>query len=287
MIVFKLMNSPRIDSHQHFWRYDSAQYPWIKMGSPLHRDWLPEDLRALQTPLGLHGSIAVQARQSLEESHWLLELAEHDPRIFGVVGWVNLRAENVEDQLALLAKNRRFVGVRHVVQDEPDDRFLLQRDFVRGLGILHKFALRYDLLIFPRQLPAAIALVEQFPEQAFVLDHCAKPHIAEGRSAPWESLIHRLATHQNVYCKVSGLATEARWDDWSLETLRSFLDVIENAFGRDRLMWGSDWPVLLLASGYARWYEVVVEWTSGWSASEQAAFFGGTAARFYGVESRC
>lgn len=277
------MKPLRIDSHQHFWRYDSEQYPWIKLGSLLHRDWLPEDLESLQAPLELQGSIAVQARQSLEESYWLLQLAEHDPRLLGVVGWVDLRAENVEEQLAPLARNRRFVGVRHVVQDEPDDRFLLQKDFVRGLGSLRNFGLRYDLLVFPRQLPSAIALVEQFPEQAFVLDHCAKPQIAEGNIAPWDDLIHRLAAHENVHCKVSGLVTEAKWDDWSLETLRPYLDVIEDAFGRERLMWGSDWPVVLLASGYARWHGAMLEWTSDWSASERAAFFGGNAVKFYGV----
>lgn len=273
----------RIDSHQHFWRYDAEQYPWIKPGSPLHRDWLPEDLEALQAPLELHGSIVVQARQNLEESRWLLELAEHHPRILGVVGWVDLRAENVEEQLAPLARNRRFVGVRHVVQDEPDDRFLLQKAFIRGLGSLRKFGLCYDLLIFPRQLPAAIELVEQFPEQPFVLDHCAKPHIADGTIAPWDALIRRLASCPNVHCKVSGIVTEAKWDDWSLEKLRPYLEVIEGAFGRERLMWGSDWPVVLLASGYARWHGAMQEWTSSWSSADRAAFFGGNAAKFYGV----
>jgi len=273
----------RIDSHQHFWRYSPEQYPWIKPGSALQKDWLPADLRALQAPLELDGSVAVQARQSLEESRWLLELADENPRIFGVVGWVDLRAPNIEEQLAPLARNRRFVGVRHVVQDEPDDRFLLQKEFVRGLKQLQKFGLRYDLLIFPKQLPAAIELVEQIPGQPFVLDHCAKPHIAQGTLKPWNELIQKLASHPNVYCKVSGIVTEAKWDDWSLEKLRPYLDVIEGALGRDRLMWGSDWPVALLASEYARWYETMQQWTAGWSVAEKVAFFGGNAARFYGL----
>ncbi len=279
------MKTQRIDSHQHFWQYSAEQYPWIKTGSPLHHDWLPGDLETLQAPLGLDGSIAVQARQSLEESRWLLELAQKSPRILGVVGWVDLRSPLVHSDLALLARDPRFVGVRHVVQDEPDDRFLLGADFVRGLGALRGNQLRYDLLVFPRQLPAAIELVEGMPGQLFVLDHCAKPDIAKGGMEPWSELIKQLASHPNVFCKVSGLVTEAKWDDWSLEKLRPYLDVVEGAFGRDRLMWGSDWPVALLASTYGRWYEAAMQWVSGWAGPEQAAFFGGNAARFYGLGS--
>ncbi len=278
------MNTPKIDSHQHFWNYSAAQYPWITPGSPLEKDWLPGDLEALQRPLGLDGSIAVQARQSLEESQWLLELAAKNPRIVGVVGWVDLRSPKVADDLAALARNPRFVGVRHVVQAEPDDRFLLGAEFVRGLNRLQQFRLKYDLLVFPKQLPAACELVEHLAGQPFVLDHCAKPDIANGKMQPWADLIARLAAHPNVYCKVSGLVTEAKWDDWSLEKLRPYLDVVEGAFGRDRLMWGSDWPVALLASDYARWLATAREWTARWSAEEQAAFFGGNACRFYGVD---
>jgi L-fuconolactonase len=277
------MKPTRIDAHQHFWRYSPESYPWIKPGSPLQRDWLPADLAALQKPLELDGSVVVQARQSLEETRWLLELADENPRIFGVVGWVDLRADNLQEQIAPLARNRRLVGVRHVVQDELDDRFLMQDAFVRGIRQLQNFQLRYDLLIFPKQLPAAIELVEQLPGQPFVLDHCAKPHIAQGTLKPWSELIGKLASHPNVHCKVSGLVTEARWDDWNLEKLRPYLEVIEGAFGRDRLMWGSDWPVALLASDYARWHETMQGWTSHWSVQEKTAFFGGNAARFYGV----
>ncbi len=278
------MATARIDSHQHFWSYSAREYPWIKAGSPLERDWLPGDLWALQSPLGLGGSIAVQARQSLEESRWLLELAERDPRILGVVGWVDLRSEDVVRQLSEFSSLRRFVGVRHVVQDEPDDRFLLGADFVRGLKCLQPFGLRYDLLLFPRQLPAAVELVGQLPDQLFVLDHCAKPEVARGTLEPWARDLARLASHPNVHCKVSGLVTEANWNDWSLESLRPYLSVVEEAFGRERLMWGSDWPVCLLASAYERWLEAVRLWVSGWSAPEQEAFFGGNAVRFYGLD---
>ena len=274
----------RIDSHQHFWHYGLKDYPWIKSGSPLERNWLPVDLEALQKPLGLDGSIAVQARQTLEESRWLLGLAEAHPRILGVVGWVDLRSDKVEQQLAEFCSNRRFVGVRHVVQDEPDDFFLMGPEFVRGLKCLQPHGLRYDLLLFPRQLPAAVELVEKLPNQLFVLDHCAKPEIAKGTMEPWAKHLARLAAHPNVYCKVSGMVTEAAWDDWSLERLEPYLSVVEATFGRQRLMWGSDWPVCLLASSYVRWLDVVQRWVSGWSAQEQDAFFGGNAARFYGLE---
>lgn len=271
------------DAHQHFWRYSPEQYPWIPPGSALHRDWLPGDLEALQEPLGFKGSIAVQARQSLEESRWLLELAEKHPSVLGVVGWVDLRAANVEEQLYELAGHPKFVGVRHVVQDEVDERFLLGADFVRGLGKLKAFGLRYDLLIFPHQLPAAIELVHQMPEQPFVLDHCAKPSIASGQREPWAALIRELALCPKVTCKVSGLVTEADWSGWTLEGLRPYLDVVLEAFGPERLMWGSDWPVCLHAASYTRWVEVALEWTAGWDARQKDAFFGGTAAGFYGV----
>ena len=277
--------SLKIDAHQHFWKYSAGQYPWIRQGSPLQKDWLPRDLERLQRPLGFDGSIAVQARQSLSETRWLLELAAKNPRIRGVVGWVDMRSPGVGEQLASFGLNPLFVGVRHVAQDEPDDRFLVGKDFLRAIEELHGYGLRYDLLIFPRQLPAAIELVEQFPLQPFVLDHCAKPPISGGQLEPWAGLVTQLAGHGNVYCKVSGLVTEARHEDWSAETLLPYLQVIESAFGRKRLMWGSDWPVCLLASRYEAWLKVALDWTAAWSSEEQSSFFGGTAARFYGVGS--
>ena len=277
--------SRRIDAHQHFWGYAPEAYPWIPAGTPLQRDWLPRDLEQLQGPLGLRGAIAVQARQSLEETRWLLELADRNASILGVVGWVDLRSEQVEEQLAAFAQHPKLVGVRHVAQDEPDERFLVGDEFTRGIEALGGFGLRYDLLIYPRQLPAVIELVQRFPSQPFVLDHCAKPQIAEGRMEPWVERITQLAGHANVWCKVSGLVTEAEHDSWSLETLLPYLAVVESAFGRHRLMWGSDWPVCLLASSYERWLAAAQEWAGGWSEAERDAFFGGNAARFYGVGS--
>lgn len=269
-----------LDSHQHFWRYDAAQYPWIPQGSPLHRDWLPADLEALQKPMGLEGSIAVQARQSLAESDWLLGLADADPRVKAVVGWVDLRAPRAEEDLARLSRHPRFAGVRHVAQDEADD-FLITPDFVRGVGLLRQFGLRYDILIFERQLPAAIALVEKFPQQPFVLDHIAKPQIKHGALAPWRERIRELAQAPNVMCKLSGMNTEADHHHWKPDELRPYLDVVFEAFGTERLMWGSDWPVCQLAGSYERTFQVVHDYAAGLPASQRDAVFGGNCARFY------
>lgn len=272
-----------LDAHQHFWSYSSVEYPWIPAGSALHRDWLPEDLERIQAPLGGVGSIAVQARQSLEESRWLLELADRHESIRGVVGWVDLRSEAIDEQLARFAAHQKFVGVRHVVQDEADDRFLMGKDFVRGMRKLEAFRLRYDLLIFPKQLPAAIELVQELGAQPFVLDHCAKPQIRAGELEPWAQQLRKLGSFANVSCKVSGIVTEADWTSWSLQGMKRYLDVVEDAFGRGRLMWGSDWPVCLHASSYERWVEVCREWTRDWSEGEREGFWGGNAAKFYGV----
>lgn len=273
----------RIDAHQHFWNYSAAAYPWIPPGSPLQRDWLPEDLLALQTPLGLDGSIAVQARQSLEESRWLLELADRQPSIKGVVGWVDLREREVDAQLARLAAHPKFRGVRHVVQDEPDDRFMLREDFLRGIGRLREFGLTYDILIFPKQLPAAIELVRRFPEQPFVLDHIAKPFIKAGALEPWAAQIRELAQSPNVWCKVSGLVTEADWAAWKAADFKPYLDVVFGAFGVERLMFGSDWPVCLLAGSYGRVFRLAADYAAQFSAADQAGFAGSNAAKFYGL----
>lgn len=271
----------RLDSHQHFWKYDAQQYPWIPPGSALHRDWLPEDLAHAQARLGFQGSIAVQARQSLVESRWLLELADHHERIRGVVGWVDLRSDAVEAELAALSAHPKFVGVRHVVQDESDDRFVLGESFLRGIGKLRQFGLTYDLLIYQRQLPAAVALVESFPEQPFVLDHMAKPEIRSGSLVPWREQIRELAKYGNVACKVSGMVTEADHSNWKQADFRPYLDVIFEAFGADRLMWGSDWPVCLLAAKYDDVFAIVDEYTRSHSPAVRDALFGGNAARFY------
>jgi L-fuconolactonase len=271
----------RLDSHQHFWRYDASQYPWIPAGSALQRDWLPADLAAIHRSLGFDGSIAVQARQSLAESHWLLGLADADPRVKGVVGWVDLRSDDVEEPLAQLAAHPKFVGVRHVAQDEPDDRFLVCAAFQEGIRRLRPFGLTYDLLVYPRQLPAAIELVAAHPEQPFVLDHIAKPHIRDGVLQPWAEQIRELARHGNVLCKVSGMVTEADHRGWKGGDFRPYLDVVFEAFGPGRLMFGSDWPVCLLAGSYEQVEGLARDHLRHLSPEESAAFWGGNCERFY------
>jgi len=271
----------RLDAHQHFWSYDAAQYPWIPPGSPLHRDWLPADLAALQRPLGFDGAIAVQARQVVGESDWLLSLADHHAHVKGVVGWVDLRSDRVEADLARLAAHPKFVGVRHVVQEEPDDDFMLGKDFQRGISKLAAFGLTYDILIYPKQLPAAIRLAENFPAQPFVLDHIAKPPIKDGTIEPWKALLRELAKLPNVHCKVSGMLTEADHRHWQAGQFRPYLDTVFEAFGPARLMYGSDWPVCLFAGSYDQAFRLVDDYARGLTEAERASLFGDNCARFY------
>jgi len=276
----------RLDAHQHFWSYDAAQYPWIPPGSPLHRGWLPDDLAELQKPLGFDGSIAVQARQVVGESDWLLGLADKHANVKGVVGWVDLRSDRVEADLARLAAHPKFVGVRHVVQEEPDDDFMLGQDFQRGISKLHAHGLTYDILIYPRQLAAATRLAENFPQQPFVLDHLAKPQIKDGIIEPWKSQLRRLAQLPNIHCKVSGMLTEADHQTWQAEQFRPYLDTVFEAFGPSRLMYGSDWPVCLFAGSYAQAYRLVDDYARGLTDAERAGLFGANCARFYFADKR-
>lgn len=276
----------KIDAHQHFWSYSAEEYPWITGDamSPIRRSFSPDDLAAEQSQHGFAGSIAVQARQSMAESRWLLQLAEKHPRIRGVVGWVDLRGESLEDELSELSPHPTFVGVRHVVQDEPDDRFMLLPEFVEGIGRLKAHQLTYDLLVFSKQLPAAIELVRQFPEQPFVLDHIAKPFIKDGVLRPWYRQIEELAARPNVYCKVSGMVTEAVWRGWNKRDFGPYLDVVFDAFGPDRIMFGSDWPVCLLSADYGEVVDLVQEYIKGLDEDTQSKILGGNALRFYGLE---
>jgi len=272
----------RIDSHQHFWRYEPAQYPWIgeRMGV-LRRDYLPGELEPLLRASGFEGTVAVQAQQAAAETDWLLELAERHAFIRGVVGWVDLCAANVDEALERYAARPKLVGVRHIVHDEPDDDFLLRPDFRRGVGRLRAHGLVYDLLLFPKHLPRAATLVAELPEQPFVLDHIAKPFIRDGVVSPWKEDLRRLASFPNVTCKLSGMVTEARWKAWRPADMHPYLDAVLEAFGPSRLMIGSDWPVCLLAGDYDRTMDVVVDWTSRLSAPERDAILGGNAARVY------
>jgi len=275
----------RLDAHQHFWNYSAAEYPWIGPGlERLARDYLPPDLEPLLAAEGLDGSVAVQARQSVEESRWLLALAKAHPLVKGVVGWVDLRSDRVGDELRVLAANPTFVGVRHVVQDEPDPRFVLGEGFIRGLRQLRQHGLTYDLLLYPSQLPAAIELVELLPEQPFVVDHLAKPRIVAGEIDGWGRDIRAIARHDNVCCKVSGMVTEAVRRGWKRDDFTPYLDVVLEAFGPERLMFGSDWPVCLLAGEYADVAAIPRDYFSRLSTTEQRMIWGDTAAGFYGLK---
>jgi len=275
----------RIDSHQHFWIYEPKEYPWITDElAAIRKDYLPEDLRPLLESLGFDGCVAVQARPSTRETQWLLELADEHSFIKGVVGWVDLTAPDVREQLEEFARHPKLKGIRHLLQDEPDDAYMLRPDFKRGIGVLGEMGLVYDLLLFPRHLPYAVELVSQFPEQQFVLDHLAKPPIKEGRLSPWREEIRRLAALPNVVCKLSGMVTEADWHGWRKEDFTPYLDVVLEAFGPRRLMIGSDWPVCTLAGEYRPVMEIVIDYISQLSEDEQADILGRNAVRVYRLE---
>ncbi len=275
---------PRIDSHQHFWRYSPQTHGWIEDHmAVLKRDFLPPDLQPLLASRRMDGCVAVQAAQTLDETDWLLELADRHPFIRAVVGWVDLRAPDVDAVLARYRGRPRLRGIRHIVQSEPDDRFMLGPEFLRGIGALRAAGLTYDILVYPRQLPAAVELVARFPEQPFVLDHIAKPDMKAGTREPWATQIRQLGASKNVFCKLSGLVTEADWARWKPEDITPFLDVVLEAFGPDRLMVGSDWPVCLLAAEYGRTIDLVDNHLARLPPSAREAVMGGTAARFYGL----
>jgi len=270
-----------IDAHQHFWRYDPQDYAWIDDAMALlRRDFLPAELKPQMEQNGFQGSILVQARQTLEETRWLLELAEDNPFIFGVVGWVDLRSPRLRADLESFAGKSKLVGIRHIVQSEPDD-FLRAPDFLRGISALEEFDLPYDLLIYTKQLPSAVELVRRFPRQRFVLDHLAKPPIKSGAVDLWARGVRALALCPNVYAKLSGLVTEADWRSWKTEDFRAYLDVAFECWGPRRLMIGSDWPVCTVAGSYARIMNLVKDSLSHYSAEEREAVLGGNAINFW------
>lgn len=260
-----------LDAHHHLWRYDPREYAWIGDGMDvLKRDFLVEHLRPLMADNGIEGLVTVQATQTVRETEWLLDLAGRHDEIRGVVGWVPLVEPGVAATIERLAANPRLRGVRHVLQDEPDDGFALREDFNRGLAQLRPLHLTYDILIYERHLPQAIALVDRHPNQVFVLDHVAKPRIRDRALSPWRERIRDLARREHVYCKISGMATEADWTTWTDADLAPYLDVVLEAFGPRRLMFGSDWPVLLLAAEYGQWAGSVRRAIAPLSADERA-----------------
>jgi len=274
----------RIDAHQHFWRYDPAEYPWIDdaMGG-IRRDCLPDEAQREMAAAGIDACVAVQARQSLEETRWLLALAAAHPAIVGVVGWVDLQAPDARRQLELFADHPKLVGIRHIVQAEPDDRFMLRPAFCHGIALLEEFGLAYDILIYSRHLAAAAELAERFASQRFVLDHLGKPDIRSGELRTWERDIRALADCSNVSAKLSGLVTEADWSGWTAADIRPYLDVAFDCFGAERLMFGSDWPVCTVAAGYARVIALVSDYLLDRPAPDRDALLGGNAQRFYNL----
>jgi L-fuconolactonase len=274
----------RIDAHQHFWRYDPAEYAWIDDAmAGLRRDCLPDEAQREMAGAGVDLCVAVQARQTLDETRWLLALAAAHPAIAGVVGWIDLQARDARRQLELFADRRKLVGIRHIVQTEPDDRFMLRPAFCRGIALLEEFGLPYDILVYSRQLTAATELAERFASQRFVLDHLGKPDIRRGERRAWERDIRALAACSNVSAKLSGLVTEADWQAWTARDIRPYLDVAFDCFGAERLMIGSDWPVCTVAAGYARVMALVSDYLADRPAQERDAVLGGNAQRFYNL----
>lgn len=276
----------KIDAHQHFWKYDRVRDSWIDNSmSVLMHDFLPHELKEEMNSNKIDGCVAVQADQSEEETNFLLQLAKSNSFIKGVVGWVDLRAENVDNRLAHFAANKKLKGLRHIIQAEPNEHYMLQNDFKRGISFLSKYGLTYDILIFPKHLGTALELVKQFPEQPFVVDHMAKPLVKNQIFSPWQEQIEALAQFPNVHCKVSGLITEADWYSWEQKHLKPYLDIVFRAFGMDRLMFGSDWPVCKLAGNYTATCNVMKEYLKEFSIEDQAKFWGQNATKFYNLNA--
>ena len=272
-----------VDTHQHYWRYDPREYAWIGEDmAVIRQDFMPADARREMDAVGVTASVAVQVRQTLEETRWLLDLSRQHPFIAGVVGWVDLQSPAVGDDLDALAGERAFVGIRHIVQAEPDD-FMARPAFRLGLRELEARDIPYDILVHARQLGAAVDLVDALPGQRFLLDHLGKPEIRAGGSDAWRRDFDRIAERPNVWCKLSGLVTEADWHGWTPAMLRPYLDRAFEAFGPRRLMIGSDWPVCTVAATYAETIGLVVDALAEYSAAERAAVFSGTARQFWSL----
>lgn len=276
----------RVDSHQHYWQYNAVRHSWItEEMSLLKCDFMPADLDDERKANKVDATIAVQADQSEEETLFLLQLAQRNSSIAGVVGWVDLCSPHAAKRLKHFSQFDKLRGFRHIAQDEPDDRFLVRPDFLRGVASLREFGFTYDILIYPEQLPAALELAAHFPEQKFVIDHIAKPEIKARSRAGWAVLMQNIATKPNVYCKLSGLVTEADWKKWKKEDFRPYLDVVFGAFGPKRLMFGSDWPVCLLAASYQQVVEIVEDYVHDFAADVRDRVFGGNAVEFYQLKA--
>ncbi len=270
----------RIDAHQHFWNYSDSM-TWITPAmSVIAKDFLPRYLQSLLAVNSIDGCVAVQAEQTTGETDFLLELARNNSFIKGVVGWTDLRAPNIIERLAAYTQNKKLKGFRHVLQVEAPE-YMLHPDFMRGIGALETFGFTYDILVFPGHLEAVLELVKKFPGQPFVLDHMAKPNIREAEIDEWKKNIMSIAQCENVYCKISGMVTEADWQKWKPEDFIPYMDCIIESFGTDRIMYGSDWPVCLVAASYNEVIGIVEQYFSSFSENEQKAVFGENAKKFY------
>jgi L-fuconolactonase len=278
----------KIDSHHHLWRYTADEYGWIDDAmAALRRDFGPEDLKRELDAAGIQGAIAVQARQTLEETRWLLDLAEKHDFMRGVVGWAPIAGEEFPECMEEFDGRDKLKGLRHVIQAEKDENYILRADFNSGITAMQGSGLVYDILIFERHLPQTIDFVDEHPNQVFVVDHIAKPLIAAGKLEPWATRMRELARREHVFCKVSGMVTESDWigrpAGFADEALRPYLDVVVEAFGPDRLMAGSDWPVCLVGTEYGSWFKTLDEYFRGFSEAERESVFGETASYVYGV----
>ena len=273
----------RIDSHQHFWHYEAVKHDWIDdTMAVIRKDFLPADLQPVLQQNSIDGCIAVQADQTEAETDFLLSLQKETSFIKGIVGWVDLRAANIKERLAYYKQFNAVKGFRHVLQGEVPE-FMLQPDFIRGIAALKEFNFTYDILIFPKHLPAAIELVKQFPDQQFAIDHIAKPYIKAGLINEWSNDMKAIAQFKNVHCKISGMVTEVDYKLWKKEDFTPYLDAVVNAFGTKRIMYGSDWPVCLVAASYTEMMNIVKEYFSSFTTTEQDNFFGNNAGTFYMV----
>ncbi|ADY51066.1 amidohydrolase 2 [Pseudopedobacter saltans DSM 12145] len=273
----------RIDSHQHFWHYDPIKHEWIDDEmSNIRKDFLPEDLAPILKVNEIDGCVAVQADQTEEETNFLVSLAKENSFIKGIVGWVDLKAENIEDRLAHFKQEPLIKGFRHVLQGE-EPSFMLQADFKNGISKLKDFGFTYDLLLFPQHIKAAIELVKENPNQPFVIDHISKPYIKKGIVAGWSEDIKAISEFPNVMIKVSGMVTEADYKNWKKEDFTPYLDIVTEAFGTDRIMFGSDWPVCLVAASYTEMQSIPKEYYATFSNLEQEKILGLNAERFYNL----
>jgi L-fuconolactonase len=274
-----------IDAHQHFWQLGHFDTAWLETPehAPIRRDFLPEDLKPHLERASVDGTVFVQTQHDLDENRWALGLAEEHPFIRGVVGWVDLASEECEAQLLEFKEHPRFVGIRHLTQNEPDDDFVLRPEVLRGLKVLQRHQVPFDLLFYVKHLKHAATLGGELPELKMVIDHLAKPHIKAGRIDDWEPHLRAAARCPNIYCKLSGMVTEANWNDWKPADLKPYIDVAWEAFGPERLMFGSDWPVCELAGSYQQVLDALNEFLRPISEAERTRVFGGTAIEFYGL----